>query len=923
MSRFEQDPTAWANKRKAAMERAKMIREQRKAGNSEMTEEHTFKPTTNKRPSYLDKRPIDTLDVVAASSSSLNTNTDDIFERPLPGGSGQYNLPSPGSDALGKEVKKFDFQPTEQHQQYQQYEHRNNNQQYQQQYQQNNVIAPPTKLNREQQLEALEANFQSNQRGGNRGGGVKAGAYKSNFMQQYERNEQNRPPQQQQQQQQQQHTDQYNDMDDSQHQNNKNTQEESDNIFFNSLRGEDNNTNNRNNKPGWNDDTSMDAGFGGFPAAKSKSGLRPARKRNETTSNNNSGSGSGSKTHSRRSNGQKDTRPSWDDGTEVGSGYMAMNNSNSNSSLNNINGYDNGYSNEQGGNIPARRVDPRAQIYNKHNNSSNSNEYRPEWNNDVNNNNIIRSSYDSYANENFEEDDEPIDPGFVHHQQQQQQQQQRRNEHSNSNGGNNGDNGGSGSYMQEFEKEYSQRMNLNAPQESLKSPHLGNHNSHSRSQGAGTGTGTNRKQDIAKARARLGLLKSKMRNSDETGMTNYNATTTTTTNHSSNSNGMNPGRPNKTLMRSSSSDYIETSTSMTMSHRGMNQDGNNPNRNMGGMSDRGGENYNQPQQRNKSAPSRRNYDREKNIDPYYQESQQQYQQQRRQAPPPPSGPSQPRNNNGSNGGKYDLEKALAEEEARLASQGMAHVNMVQPASSASQSHSSHSSHSSQLQRQEQQYQEQEQYQQPSHSQYSEYSSTGMDGDGTNGVEEFASAPVNLTPCPDCGRKFNPTALQRHIKICKKVFINKRPTYDSSAARIVDPDQLKLKQESDRKLRLDKKKSRGGVRSHANTPVASSNSKEKWKAESQQFREAMRAARMASKAIANGTPLPPPTISQPDPSFIPCPHCGRTFNQKAGERHIPQCKNIRAKPKSLKKGAGGGGLKGGAQTLSAGRKGIQF
>lgn len=25
----------------------------------------------------------------------------------------------------------------------------------------------------------------------------------------------------------------------------------------------------------------------------------------------------------------------------------------------------------------------------------------------------------------------------------------------------------------------------------------------------------------------------------------------------------------------------------------------------------------------------------------------------------------------------------------------------------------------------------------------------------------------------------------------------------------------------------------------------------------------------------------------DPSFIQCPHCGRNYNQKAGERHIPQ------------------------------------
>ena len=35
----------------------------------------------------------------------------------------------------------------------------------------------------------------------------------------------------------------------------------------------------------------------------------------------------------------------------------------------------------------------------------------------------------------------------------------------------------------------------------------------------------------------------------------------------------------------------------------------------------------------------------------------------------------------------------------------------------------------------------------------------------------------------------------------------------------------------------------------------------------------------------------------------CPTCGRTFSQKAGERHIPQCKNIINKPKVLMKGSG--------------------
>jgi hypothetical protein len=46
--------------------------------------------------------------------------------------------------------------------------------------------------------------------------------------------------------------------------------------------------------------------------------------------------------------------------------------------------------------------------------------------------------------------------------------------------------------------------------------------------------------------------------------------------------------------------------------------------------------------------------------------------------------------------------------------------------------------------------------------------------------------------------------------------------------------------------------------------------------------------------ANGDPLPPPVVSAPDDSLIPCPHCNRRFNQKAADRHIPQCQNIKGK-----------------------------
>lgn len=212
-------------------------------------------------------------------------------------------------------------------------------------------------------------------------------------------------------------------------------------------------------------------------------------------------------------------------------------------------------------------------------------------------------------------------------------------------------------------------------------------------------------------------------------------------------------------------------------------------------------------------------------------------------------------------------------------------------------------------------------------------------------------------CPDCGRKFNPIPYEKHVKICKKVFLQKRKVYDSTKKRLAtgDPEMEKLAvQASKEAAKLRRKKEameaaaaaaaeqnafagssgfpgpgnnmKAQAASQAMAPPAKKQtnqnsavkgggggggcSKEeaaaKWRDQSNAFREAMKAARQYSKAVAEGKPLPPPVASAPDKSLVPCPHCGRSFNEKAAERHIPQCQNIRAKPSALKRGAGGGG-----------------
>lgn len=135
-------------------------------------------------------------------------------------------------------------------------------------------------------------------------------------------------------------------------------------------------------------------------------------------------------------------------------------------------------------------------------------------------------------------------------------------------------------------------------------------------------------------------------------------------------------------------------------------------------------------------------------------------------------------------------------------------------------------------------------------------------------------------------------------MCQKVFQKKRKPFDSKKHRILGTDAA----EYVAKNKTDKNKTSGSA-----TPAGDT---KKWKQQSNQFREAMKLARMVAKDEQNmklglpSTYVPSaPVPCEPDPSFIQCPHCMRTYNEKAAERHIPKCKDIINKPTVLKKGKG--------------------
>merc|ERR1712107_186907 len=50
-------------------------------------------------------------------------------------------------------------------------------------------------------------------------------------------------------------------------------------------------------------------------------------------------------------------------------------------------------------------------------------------------------------------------------------------------------------------------------------------------------------------------------------------------------------------------------------------------------------------------------------------------------------------------------------------------------------------------------------------------------------DQDGEANEPMAPCPECGRTFRVSALDRHINICKKVFQQKRKQFSSAAVRL--------------------------------------------------------------------------------------------------------------------------------------------
>lgn len=177
--------------------------------------------------------------------------------------------------------------------------------------------------------------------------------------------------------------------------------------------------------------------------------------------------------------------------------------------------------------------------------------------------------------------------------------------------------------------------------------------------------------------------------------------------------------------------------------------------------------------------------------------------------------------------------------------------------------------------------------------------------GDDPAEAPPKVPRPTLECPHCRRTFNEAPFQRHVQICQDVFGRKKTAYDAS-------DNHRLQDGTGEHLKRAKRVMHGSGNTN------SSPTKDRWKKDSHELRAAMREGRKIQRAIEKGGPLPEYVPSEKaNDSYVQCPHCERRFNEHAGARHIPQCKNIIAKPNRLNRGAGvGGGIAGAPVSKSA-------
>jgi hypothetical protein len=187
------------------------------------------------------------------------------------------------------------------------------------------------------------------------------------------------------------------------------------------------------------------------------------------------------------------------------------------------------------------------------------------------------------------------------------------------------------------------------------------------------------------------------------------------------------------------------------------------------------------------------------------------------------------------------------------------------------------------------------------------------------ADQVPNVSLPTTPCPHCGRSFNSNAFSKHIKICEKVFLQKRKAYNAQQYRFNDSEQASLMKQGAMKEKMNpllNKKNNGAI--------------PKWKLQSMAFRAICNPGKNqpVNQNMANNNKLGtnnnnfnyknkrgnmPQTMNYAEAyGYKHCEFCNRNYNEEAYNKHLNFCKrryeNEKLKSKTKKSNSNNSGIK---------------
>ena len=164
----------------------------------------------------------------------------------------------------------------------------------------------------------------------------------------------------------------------------------------------------------------------------------------------------------------------------------------------------------------------------------------------------------------------------------------------------------------------------------------------------------------------------------------------------------------------------------------------------------------------------------------------------------------------------------------------------------------------------------------------------------NDPEDRGSDDGPLIECPQgCGRSFFQHALEKHAKICVKVFQKKRKQFNSADQRTGDEEvETNTRSNYPPPKKGAAKPGKPGASGKAGMGATGG----KWKQESEAFRANLRAARGGKLTKEQEAAVAQASSA----GMVQCDSCGRKFNENAAARHIPFCQT-KNKIDTIKKG----------------------